>query len=137
MQSVGVIHGNAVLEVATHSQDIGEENGMADAPFRIVLGPSLEHPALDDSVLELVEANLLMGEGTGHLAAVTAVSEELTLQVPPAQALQHVIGEPAVQPLHVHRIQGVLHYLQPVARYDRGADIPQHVVPHEQVPTGQ
>jgi hypothetical protein len=57
---------------------------------------------LDDAVLERIEPDTLVRH---HGAVLRAV-----------ELLLHVVGEVLVQPLHVHRVQGVLHDLQPVAR---------------------
>ena len=46
-------------------------------------------------------------------------------------------GEVRVQPLHVHRVDRVLHDLDPVARNLNVLDVADHVVHHEEVPARQ
>ena len=96
---------------------------MADLPVVVLLGRALDHPALDDAPLERVEAHLdvlLAERGRRVEALVTG----------------HELEEPAVQPLGVVRVDGVLHDLHEVAGQIGPADVPhpvhdEHVEPRQ------
>ena len=108
---------------------------MPDAPFWILFRPAGDHAPFNDPILKLVEADFLVLHAAGHTIRARTIKSPLQIRTP--QPFQHVIGKAAVQPLDVHRVQGVFHDLQPVAGDDGRADIPQHIVPHEHIPAGQ
>ena len=97
---------------------------MPHLPVFIVFGLALEHPRLDDAMLELSEVDLLM-------------AHRISLEFSAPEPFLHVIKKMLMQPFDVHRVEGVLHDLQPIAGDHRRADIAQHAVAHEQFPARQ
>src|ERR1022692_3015105 len=89
---------------------VGENHRVADLPVVVFVAVALQHPPLDDPVLEFVECHLdvLLLERFRRLEAA-GLAEEVEI-VP-------------VQPFHVMRVDGVLHDLQPVARQRAVADV--------------
>ena len=63
---VCVVHRDAILKIATHAQDIREQDGMSDAPFRVLLRPPGNHAPFNDPILKLVEADLLVLPAARH-----------------------------------------------------------------------
>ena len=116
----GVVDRRSVLEVALHpvadEEDVGEERGVAHLPVVVLLRGALDDTALDDPVLELGEADLLVVAGDdGAEVRISAEGDGLL-------ALLHD-APVAVQPLQVHGVVGVLLALEPVAGQFSDADV--------------
>jgi hypothetical protein len=99
-----------VHTAAAHAHVVGEDERVPDLPVVVLLGGTLQHPALDDPPLERREADLdvLLAERRGRGEALVAAHE---LEVAP------------VQPLDVVRVDRVLHDLDVVARQVGPADV--------------
>ena len=123
---VGVVYRHPHLEARRPAQPVRENDGVSDGPLRVLLGRTLDDTLLDDAVVVEVEPDALVGFA-GYLVTVGDG----------ALLLQHVAREVDVQPLGMHRIERVLHALEPVARELGHSYVPQDVVPDEQVPSRQ
>ena len=122
---VGVVDGNPHLEAGAHPEVVGEDDGMANLPGRVIPGSAMVNATLDYPVLVHVEADL-------------AVAGDVPLPgLRVALAFEYVGGLVGVQPLGVGGIKGVLHTLHPVAGQYGDADIPQDVGFNKHVPAGQ
>ncbi len=117
-QRVLVVDGHAPFEVAAGEQAVRPEAGPPDRPQLVVLGLAFQDAAVDEAVLELVEADLEVGR---RLRPVVA-----------PQGPRPV----AVQPLEVHRVDRVLLALEPVAGNFREDDLDEAVPPGERLPGG-
>ena len=111
---------------------------MTDAPFRVLHGPAFHHSPLDNPVAELVESDFFVGVADAQ-PGIGAITQPVghSLEVSAAQPFQNVVGKSGVQPFGMGRVHGVLHDLEVVARQNSGPDVPEHVVPGEQIPPGQ
>ena len=107
---VRVVDGNAELEEVASSaallEDVGEEEGMADAPLGGFLGGVAVDAALDDAVRGRVEADLLVAVVDGE-AFGDGVAASFELGGPCAVD--------AVEPFEVDGVDAILHALEPVA----------------------
>ena len=123
-----VVDGNPDLHlvdaVAANPHAVGKDQRMPDLPVVGLLALPLEQTTLDDAVLKRVERHLDVldpAEGGGKLEAP-----------PVAQPVEVAV----VQPLHMVRVDRVLHGLQPVAR-DRRVTHVAHSIHHVAVVAGQ
>ena len=125
---MGVVDRHPELELVVPTgpdpQDAREDQRVAHLPVLVVFRPALEHAALDDPVAKGVEADLL----------VLAGEDDRPRLAHPAAQEPHVVP---VEVLHMVRVHGVLHDLQPVAGQEGVADIAEGPGPDEQVVAGQ
>src|SRR5262245_22154033 len=126
VERVRIVRRHAKLQRAANPEDVGKENGMPEPPLRMAFVLPLNDAALDDAVLECVEAN----HRVLAMAAlkVRLLADENLLEIP--------AGVP-VQVLHVGGIQGVLLALQPATGQVRDGNVPDRVVPHQRTPARQ
>src|SRR5438045_3475680 len=96
---------------------------MAICPRRIRFTATNDHTPLDNPVLKNVEPNLL----------VSLLLDALR----PIEALEYVVGECAVEPLEVDRVEAVFLTLEPVAWQHRIPNITDDVGHGVNVPVGQ
>ena len=108
-----VVHRDANLEhvlaplaaAAADREDVREHDRVAVLPVGALLALAFEEAALDDAPRELVERDLLVTPRDGDLDGVP-------------RFLTQELVELAVQPLGVHRVDRILHRLNPVAVED-------------------
>src|SRR5262245_28348983 len=79
-------------------------------------------------------APVVRGRLTARPSGSAVGTSERTLIFEISEALEHVVAEVAMQVFPVHRVQRVFHDLQPVARNDSPADVPDYVVADKWVP---
>src|SRR5207244_3558535 len=118
------------LEGAAHPEDVWEEDRVADPPLDVVLVLALNDAALDDAVLEDVEADLLVN-GVG--AELTALEVGLLA----VHELSEVAPGVAVQVLGVGGVERVLLALQPAAGQVGDGNVAHRVLPDQGTPAGQ
>ena len=126
VERVCVIRRHAELQRAADPEDVGKENGVAEPPLRMAFVLPLDHAALDNAVLEGVEAN--------HRVLPMAALEVWFLA---GENLREIPASVPVQVLHVGSIQGVLLTLQPATGQVRDGDVPYRIVPHQGTPARQ
>ena len=126
------VDGDSELETAihraAHEQDGREQNGVPHLPVVVLLVRPLGDAPLDDAVVEHVEPDLLVRLGDRGERVGLGLAERLRLLplLPDAPV--------AVQPLEMHRVERVLHALQPVAGELSRADVAPAVLPLERLP---
>src|SRR6202012_2668200 len=97
-QRRGVVDGNAPFEVVTEKKTIRPEGDASDRPQITFLAPTLPNPPIDHAILEFIEREL-----------------EMPRRAPPTPAAQRRTPV-LMHPFEVHRIDGVLLALEPIAR---------------------
>jgi len=119
-----VVNRNPDLELRPRplpdTEDVWKDHRMSNPPRLVLLGRAFDDTSLDDAELELVETDLQV--------VLDGVDERLF----PPQG-EHIVAKEPMEILKVHRIEGVLHDLQPVARQEGTTDRPNYVRLHEQV----
>ena len=110
VEGVGVVHGDAVLEVGGDVEDVGEEDGVPHSPVVVLLGLVADEAALDDAVVGDFEADLAVVGAAGSDAGVPCVALFGGLL-----AVHHPAAPVAVEPLEVEGVEGVFVALEPVA----------------------
>ena len=93
-------------------------------PVVILFGLAFYNTPLHDPVLESIKADL-------------RVLLARALEMSGSHLLHDVIVKVLMEPLHVHRVQRILHDLEPIAGNHCVADVAQNIFHHVQVPTRQ
>src|SRR4029453_9189560 len=94
---VRVVRWYAELQRTAHPEDVGEENGIPQPPLHVVFVLPLDNAALDNAVLEGIEAN--------HQVCPVVALEVRRLA---SENLLEVPASIPVQVLHMGGVQGVL-----------------------------
>jgi hypothetical protein len=114
-----------IWKLVTDPEPVGEYERVAVLPLGILFGGVRVGTALDDAVLEWLEADPGVATPRGGRNAGCA------------GFFQHVFGPVPVEPFQVDGVQGIFHALEPVAVKFGFADIAEDVVPDEEAPAGQ
>src|SRR6185312_2570280 len=115
-QRVVIVDRHAPFEMIAGEEGVGPQTDAADAPQFVVLVGVLAHPAIDETVIELVEIDLGVARAIGP-----------GLAFEPHAPIR-------VHPLEMHRVDRVLLALHPVARDFRNHDLGKAVLPGERLP---
>ena len=118
-ERVLVVDRHAPFEMAAEIKPVRPQRDAPDGPVAILLALAFAHALVDEAVVELLELELEMLRRDVGIAAAHA-------------------GAPiVVHPFEVHRIDGVLLALKPVARHVGEHDLAKAVAPGERLPHRQ
>src|SRR5262249_18693965 len=106
---------------AAAQKNIWKQDRMSHLPVFVFFSLPFEHACLDDPVFEFPEVDFFVA----HWVSLDFIAPEPFLDV---------IEKMLMQPFHVHRVERVLHDLQPIAGDNRRTDVAQYAVAHEQIP---